>query len=484
MNCLGIDIGTQSLKVVILRDGKTQLALSAHSYALQVPQPGWAEQDPRLWEQALAKAVPEALAEAGLVASDIDGLAIAGQLDGCLAVDAEGQPLSNCLVWMDRRAQDQLPSFDALSRGEFQDLTGQVMDASHMAAKICWLREHKEGLQDARFHQPTSYLVERLCGAFVYDRALASTTMLYNLSTRGYDEALLAAFGIDESSVPSVARANEIAGELSEEGARLCGLLPGTPVAVGTGDDFSTALGAGIVAPGPLLCVLGTAEVVGAVSHEALIDSRGLVETHGYLDHYLLENPGWLSGGALVWLRSLLSIANDKELDALAATSPPGARGLTFLPALTGAMAPEWQAKARACFYGLSNSHGKEDMARALLEGCAFAMRDVRTRLLALGVCDESILIVGGGARSQLWAQIRADLCQTTVERDEESESSAIGAALLAQSAIDTRVSLATLATQMPRKRKRQDPNPANAEAYEEAYQRYQLLFDSLRPMW
>jgi xylulokinase len=291
-------------------------------------------------------------------------------------------------------------------------------------------------------------------------------------------------FEIESSVVLQVARANGVAGVLSEDGARMCGLSAGIPVAVGTGDDFSTALGAGVVQPGTLLCVLGTAEVVASVSSEALVDAGKLVETHRYLGNYLLENPGWLSGGALVWLRSLLSIGTDKELDALASTVPPGCDGLTFIPALSGAMAPEWQASARACFYGLTNSHGPGHMARAVLEGCAFAMLDVRDRLLSMGVGEEAILIVGGGARSKLWAQIRADLCQAPVTRDEESETSAIGAALLAHSAIDSSASLASLAEGFPRSRDTTPPQAEHAQAYRRAYQRYQELFDSLRPMW
>jgi xylulokinase len=484
MNSLGIDIGTQSLKVVILRDGKELLAQSSQSYGMQTPQPGWAEQDPGVWEVALGKAVPEALIMAGLGKGDIDAIAVAGQLDGCVAVDAQGQALSPCLLWMDRRASAELPKLDAAGQHAFQKQSGLVMDASHMAAKIAWLKAHHPGLQSARFHQPTSYLVERLCGAFVFDHALASTTMLYDLGARQYDENLLKPFDIQLSQIPRVARANELAGTLSDQGAVLCGLLSGIPVAVGTGDDFSTALGAGVVEPGPLLCVLGTAEVVGSVSQSAMIDSTSLLETHGYLDHYLLENPGWLSGGALVWLRTLLSIDSDQELDALAKTAPPGCEGLTFIPALTGAMAPEWQANARACFYGLTNRHGPAHMARALLEGCAFAMLDVRTRLLEMGVGDGSVLLVGGGARSTLWAQIRADLCQVSVQRDEESESSAIGAALLAHSALDSKASLAKIAAEFPRTRHLVPAQPENAAAYQLAYQRYQQLFASLRPMW
>jgi xylulokinase len=484
MNCLGIDIGTQSLKVVILEDGKTERGQASESYRMESPRPGWAQQDPLFWEQALSRAVPRALEKAGLQKDQIDAIGVAAQLDGCIAVDANCQPLSPCLLWMDRRAVASLPPLDDEGRADFQKRSGLVPDASHMAAKIRWLQEHQEGLEGARFHQPTSYLVERLCGAFVFDRALASTTMLYNLAERGYDESLLALFGIEETCLPRVARANEVAGLLSEEGARLCQLPTGIPVVVGTGDDFSTSLGAGLVEPGPMVCILGTAEVVGAMSPDPVIDSAALVETHGYLGGYFVENPGWLCGGSLAWLRDLLKIENDRELDALAESAPPGSDGVVFLPALSGAMAPEWHAEARACFYGMSKSHGRAHMVRALLEGCAFAMRDVRTRLLELGVSADSLLLLGGGAHSSVWAQMRADLCQVPAFRDEEAESCAIGAALLAQSAIDSTLSLAELASSFPRTRHRIDPRPEKAAAYQEAYERYQALFESLRPMW
>ena len=183
------------------------------------------------------------------------------------------------------------------------------------------------------------------------------------------------------------------------------------PVAVGTGDDFSTPLGRRIVGPGQLAVVLGTGEVVGAVHPRLVIDDAGLVETHAYPGGaYFLENPGWLSGGAVTWLCEMLSIDGFEALHAEAATVPPGAAGLTFIPALTGAMAPVWNASARGCFYGLTPSHTRAHMARALLEGCAFAMRDVADRLKELGAEIRSVLLLGGGARSRLWAQIRADV--------------------------------------------------------------------------
>src|SRR5262249_54520715 len=244
-----------------------------------------------------------------------------------------------------------------------------------------------------------------------------STTMVYSLWDRALDAELCTLFDIEPGELPVIDRAEAVAGALDGAGAALTGLPPGIPVAVGTGDDFSNPLGAGVVEPGRAVVTLGTAEVVGAVHASAVIDKRALVETHGYAGgRYFIENPGWLSGGALAWFIETFGLTDVAELDRLAAEAPPGARGLTFLPAPSGAMAPEWISAARGAFYGLTAAHGRTHLARALLEGCAFAMRDVVERLEALGVEAGRLLLLGGGARSRIWARIRADLLQRPAE--------------------------------------------------------------------
>jgi xylulokinase len=337
----------------------------------------------------------------------------------------------------------------------------------------------------ACYHQPVSYLVERLTGARVFDHGLASTTMLYSLRGRAFDPALLRAFAIDPRVLPAIADAGACAGVLSAEGARLCGLVPGTPVAVGTGDDFATPLGAGLARPGKLACVVGTAEVVGALHRDAVLDERGLVETHGYVNEcFFIENPGWLSGGAISWLGQILGVASAIELDAVASAVPPGADGLLFLPALSGAMAPEWVAGARGCFYGLTAAHHRGHMARAVMEGCAYAMRDVLDRLGELGVVTDSIVLMGGGARSELWSQIRADVSGLEVERVEHVDTCPVGAAMLAAVAAGIVRDLGQAADLVATERRLVEPVPERAAIYREAHARYRLLFDSLRPLY
>ena len=241
---LGIDVGTQSLKAVLLSPGLEVLGEGGAGYRPAYPQPGWAEQDPLIWERALKPAISAALNAARLAPHEIVSIGVAGQLDGCVPVDASGAPLHPCLIWMDRRAEAELTGIDgdAILR-----TCGVVMDASHLAAKVRWL---KRRLAARRFHVPVSYIVARLTGANVIDHGTASTSMLYALASRSYDAALLRQFGIDAGELPDPKAAESLAGELNGTGAELTGLPTGLPVAVGTGDDFSSALGAGVVEPG------------------------------------------------------------------------------------------------------------------------------------------------------------------------------------------------------------------------------------------
>ena len=478
---VGIDIGTQSLKAVVCDSALAVRGSAATSYEPVFPRPGWAEQDPACWERALAPTIADALAAAAVAPDQVVALGIAGQLDGCIACDADGAALAPALIWMDRRATAEIEGIDpelVLERA------GVVLDASHMAAKIRWL-QRKGPAEAVRYHQPVSYLVARLTGVHCLDHAQASTTMLYSLEQKTYDRTLLDLFEIAEALLPTPAAADRQAGSLTQAGAALTGLPAGLPVAVGTGDDFSNPLGAGLAAPGRVACALGTAEVVGALSDRPVIDRDALVETHAYGGGlYFVENPGWLSGGALTWFVKAHRLADAVELDALAAAAPPGAAGLSFLPALSGAMAPEWIAAARAGYYGLSASHETGHMARAVLEGCAFAMRDVVERLRALAVPTESLLLLGGGAKSLLWAQIRADATGLAAEVPQHQDSSPIGAALLAAVAVEAWPDLASAARQLGQAAEWVEPDPELRGAYDEAYGRYRELFECLRPLY
>jgi xylulokinase len=482
MIVIGVDIGTQSLKAVAADRDLKLMGSASVAYPFHTPAPGAAEQDPQLWLDALKPAIAGCLEAAGASPGDVASLGFVGQLDGCIGVDASCRALGPALIWMDRRAQDEIEDIPAeLVRGR----TGSVLDPSHMAAKIRWLKRRAGSQEAMRFHQPVSFVVERLTGRAIFDHGLASTTMLYDLERRCYCDELLAAFGISAAELPQIGEASALAGGLTTAGSALTGLPEGVPVAIGTGDDFAGPLGAGIVTPGTVVCSLGTAEVVGAVHDHPLIDPSNLVETHGYVSGYsFIENPGWLSGGALTWLANLLGFADPAALTEAAASVPAGSGGVTFIPALNGAMAPVWAPGASGVFHGLTAHHHRGYLARAVLEGCAFAMRDVVNQLQRLGVSTERVLLIGGGARSALWAEIRAGVLNQNVERAESVDAAPMAAVLLAATAAGLEPSLAEAAARVPLVTSKVAPIRADVVVYEEAYQRYLRLFRALMPLF
>jgi xylulokinase len=482
---VGIDLGTQTCKAVVCDEGLAVRGAHAVAYPTSYPAEGAAEQDPAAWLGALAPAVGGALAAAGATPDDIAALALAGQLDGCVAVDAGGAPLHPALIWQDRRAVAEAAAADP--RAVFE-LTGQVADPSHMAPKVRWLRARCPGA--ARFHQPVTYLVERLTGEAVIDPALASTTMLLELAAPGgprWAQALLEAFAIAPAELPRIRGACEVAGALTAAGARATGLRAGTPVAVGTGDDFATPLGAGVIGPGPAICAIGTAEVVGALADGPVLDraaAEPMVETHAYpTGAFFVENPGWLSGGAVRWAARLLGLSGDAALDALAAAAPPGAGGVAFVPALAGAMTPVWRPHARGTLHGLAAAHGPGHVARAVLEGLAFAARDVIERLAVLGLPPARVLLLGGGSRSAVWAQLRADVLGLPHDVAASTDTCPIGAAMIASVAAGVHPDLAAAAARAPPPARRFAPDPRAAEAAGAAYRRYRALVERLAPL-
>lgn len=483
MAVIGIDLGTQSLKAVVVDEPLIVRGSHRTTYQPAYPRPGWAEQDSTVWLDALRPTISAALAASSLTAADIDAISVTGQLDGCLPVGNDGRALAPALIWMDRRAVNEISGIDP---DWIRERTGTVLDPTHMAAKIRWFSKHlAQANQVAHWHQPVSYIVSRLCGHHVMDHSLASTTMLYDVHRTCWSDELLAVFEIDRRQLPDIADAMAIAGELTPYGADLSGLLPGTRVIVGTGDDFSGAVGAGIVAPGRISSSIGTAEVVGAISDTAIHDEDDLVETHGFPGgRYFLENPGWLGGGAVTWFCSTFGISSAAEMAALAGSGAPGADNLLFLPALAGAMAPRWIPSARGAFYGLTAGHGRSECARAVMEGCAFAMRDVSSRLAEMLGPSAAIRLSGGGSQSDIWASIRADVSGLPIEVVTNPDTAPLGAAVFALMSASKTPSIEELAARINPVAKVVEPNPETTSRYNDCYARYRKLFDSLSPMF
>ncbi len=486
---IGCDLGSQSLKGVLLDGDGNAVAAGSSSYDMVFPRPGWAEQDPRVWWTALKEVISQLLLASRVHPADIRVIGFASQVDGVVPVNQAGQPLRNAIIWMDRRSEAQCQVLEkAAPREDIFRLTGLNLDSSHVAPKLLWIREHEPDVfRTARyFLLPGSYLVHRMTGTCVVDYSNASCTLIYDICNKIWSSFMLEYTGIDARTLGAITPADQIAGHLTTEAARELGLLPSTKVIVGCGDEHGACLGAGLVKPGIVCDIVGTAEPVAVAAQRLLYDSLRLVETHAHADPrwWLLENPGFVSGGSVRWFADKFAHGSYHEVNASARRVDPGSEGVIFLPCLSGAMTPKWNGAAKGTFYGLTMKHGMDHMARAVLEGCCFGFRDIMERFGELGIARDDVRLVGGGANSQLWCQIKADVTGRSIRTLAHKEATARGAAMLAGVAAGTFPSLDDAANRLVSFQDIYEPNLAHRAAYDEAYGLYRELYSSLEPVF
>ncbi|WP_101949396.1 FGGY-family carbohydrate kinase [Mycobacterium sp. 3519A] len=479
---LGVDVGSQSIKVVLVDESGDVISTGAAALSMTHAHDGWAEQDPQRYCTALRDAVCAATAEVD--SSRVTAIGLGSQVDGVVACDADGAPLRGAIIWLDKRATEQCDQLvAAVGEEALAERTGLVADASHSAPKMMWIRDHEPSVwqRTATLAPVGSYLLHHLTGIHAQDAANASSTMVYDVSRGDFDEMLCTAAGLDSSMFAPVRRSTDVAGTLLPDVAADFGLSPACEVVVGTGDEHAASVGAGAIESGVVVDVTGTAEPVTTASDAPVRDPLGLVETHGHAvpGAWLIENPGFVSGGSTLWLAGLLGVPQ-ADVFPLACTAPAASAGVLFLPALSGATAPRWNDKMRGGLLGLAMNHTPAHIARAVLEGCAYALRDIVERPDAMGLGRGEVRIVGGGARDNLWAMIKASVLGRPVRRVLTEEATAVGAAMVAGvgtgffadfTAASSAVRLAPTAI---------EPDPEACKTYAEAYQRYLAAFDAV----
>ncbi len=483
---IGLDIGSQSIKGVLFDGDGVERASASKALTMTHVRGGWAEQDPRHFDEGIASVIGSLLSRSGNAPADVAVLNLACQVDGVVPLSRSGEALGLAIIWLDRRADAQAQAMaDLHGRDELFEITGLVPDASHSGPKILWLRDNDpETFSSAAAFPPVAgYLLHRLTNRLALDRANASSSMLYDLRAGNWSSTLLDAAGLREEQLGEILDASDVAGTLSPQGATTAGLTTACTMLVGTGDEHAASIGAGAITEGLITDVTGTAEPVTVATASPILDHDMLVETHAHAlsGYYLVENPGFVSGGSTKWLADNLLGVPQSKIFELAAMAPPTSDGVLFIPALSGAMTPTWNSQMRGAFAGLALSHTSHSMARAVLEGCAFALRDIVERFTSLGLGSEEIRVVGGGAASDTWMQIKADVTGRPVRRVQVSEATALGAALLAgvaagifsdlSEAVDRTVALADEAFV---------PNPATQSRYDDAYRRYRDLYTAI----
>jgi xylulokinase len=496
---VGVDVGSQGTCAQALEPDGTLVASSYAPHALSYPHPGWADQDPAEWSRALVQTLAEV--RHAVAGRPITALSFGSQLDGLVATGRNGQALRPALIWSDRRAVAECEL--VAGRCDVDRLceqTGCNLDPGHVAAKIAWLRANEPDVDRAAawYLLPGSWLAWQAVGERAVDPSNASSTGLFDPRRMEWCEAACADFAVDPDRLVPVRPSDAVLGHIAPWLREATGLGADTVVVLGAGDEMAAVLGAGVVEPGEVCDVMGTAEPVCAVVAEPTLDAPGLVELHPHAvpGRWLLENPGWLSGGAYRWFRDELggpeinrAAATGADvyelLNSLAGAAPPGADGVCWVPALSGAMAPEWNANARAGWFGLTAAHGRAHMARALLEGNALALRDVIEAIAAAGHRLTGLVCVGGGARGDLLLGIRAHVTGLSVCRPHDVETTARGAAMIAAAGAGLHATVADAARAMAGSRADPiEPDPELRGVYDAMHARHLALYAALRPLF
>jgi xylulokinase len=498
---IGCDVGSQGTNAALYAADGTLVASAYQGYDLSFPHPGWAEQDPTAWTTAVIDTVGKLVQEVPEGPSAIKGLSFGSQLDGMVACDTRGRPLRAAMLWMDRRAEAQAAALaERMAPSDFYRHVGANLDSSHAVFKALWIRDEEPELFSgaAHFMPPGSFVLRDVTGVLAVDYSNASSLALLDPRTRGWSEPVLEAVGLSPAQLPVLAAGTEAAGTVTTSFAEATGLSPDTVVAVGCGDEMAATLGAGVYSPGEVCDVVGTAEPVCAASDVPREDPTMLVECHPHADPaaWLLENPGFVSGGNLRWFRDQFApLERQSEVEGKgdaydllatdAAEVSPGSEGLVFLPCMQGAMTPEWNGAARGVFYGLTLAHTRGHMMRAILEGSAFGLRDILEAMGNAGLEVRRLTIVGGGAKGSLWRQIKADVTGLPVRIPTSVETTATGAAILAAVGAGVHPSVADAVTAFVSFQPDQhQPDPERREPYERAYRKYREVYFALKPVF
>ncbi len=436
---LTFDLGTSACKVCLWDLQGGLLGSAEAGYPIHHPQPDWAEQDPEDWWRAAVTAGRQCLE--GQAGGRIAAVGLSSQREGVVSLGRDGAPLGRCIIWMDRRCRPQTATLEAEFGAEFLHRhTGVAPDPNYTACKLLWLRENQPDLlgRTATFLQPRDFLYFRLTGAPATDYTLASRTMMIDLRREAWWPEMFRRVGTRIDQFPPLYRSTDAPHRLAGPAAGLLGLPPGIPVSLGGGDRSCEAVGAGL-AGGRASDSTGTASQVSMVA-DRLPEDLGRVPCgiHAVPGHYLFELGASTTGSAVRWFRELLGLPPEamSTLEREAAQVPAGARNLLMFPFFMGARSTRWNPDARGLLLGLSLGHTRGDIVRALMEGVGYEVATCLDGLRDIGIAIEELMVIGGGARSDLWGQIKADILGIPVHRPCRTEAASLGAAVLAAAAV------------------------------------------------
>jgi len=490
---LGIDVGTGGTRALIIDErGRILASATIEHEAFASPQIGWAEQQPEDWWRACGRAVRTVLTQAEIDGDQIACVGFSGQMHGAVLLDQHWRVVRPALIWCDVRTERQCQELtEKAGRERLIQLTCNPALPNFTLTKCLWVRENEPKVWDVvrALLLPKDYVRLQLTGARAIDMADASGTLLLDVANRRWSSEMLDLAGMDGSMLPTLYESPEICGHVSTAGAAATGLRAGTPVVAGAGDQAAGAVGVGVVSSGTVSATIGTSGVVLAATDRSVLDLGGRVHTfcHAVPGRWIVMGVTQAAGLSLRWFRDQFGRETEghgesyDELMAEAAKSPAGCDGLLWAPYLMGERTPHLDGAARGMLVGLTASHTRSHVIRAILEGVAFSLRDSFTIFQEMSVPVKAIRLGGGGARSALWRQIQADVYGQHVETVEAEEGAAYGAAILAGVGVGTWASVDEACEAVVRVAGQVTPEPEDRRALDAAYAKYRRIYPAMK---
>jgi len=483
---LAHDLGTSGNKATLYDFNGRLRAFSVDSYAIYYPMPNAVEQNPNDWWASVCKSTRALLADNGINPHDIACITFSGQMMGCVLVDANGNALRNAIIWADSRASKQEAFMQKqIDPYHFYKIIGHRPAAFYSLAKLLWVKDNEPEIY-AKSHKMLNakdYIVHQLTGEFVTDYSDASSTNVFDISNKCWSQEIIDATGISPSLLPRPCKStDEIGSGLTAKAAEATGLLPGTKVIIGGGDGSCAAAGAGAIREGLAYIVVGSSSWISNASRELVFDPN--MKTFNWValdpDYYTPCGTMQAAGYSVRWLKeTLCEDLSYEEIDNRIAKSPPGANRLLFLPYLLGERSPRWNANAKGAFIGLTMTSDKNDIMRSVLEGVGYNLK-VILDIISEKSPVEQIRAIGGGAKSEAWLQILADIWQKPVEVLEYlEEATSMGAAICAGTAIGAFSGFDAIHSFNPAV-KTIMPNKENATEYQKLYAMFNQVYYAL----
>lgn len=494
---IGVDIGTSGTKTVLFDETGTVIASASCEYPLSQPENGWAEQRPEDWWQAVQDTLAQVMRRSGVNPDRVAGLGLSGQMHGLVMLDEEGEVIRPAILWCDGRTGEECREVtETIGAQRLIEISANPALTGFTAGKILWVRRHEPKHYAAcrQLLLPKDYIRYKLTGIFATEVSDASGTNLLDVPRRNWSAEILDKLHIDPELLPPVYESVEVSGQISAEAASCTGLLEGTPVVGGAGDNAAAAVGTGVVSQGKAFTTIGSSGVIFAHMDEVTIDPGGRVHTfcHAVPGAWNVMSCSLAAGQSLKWFRDNFCQAEEETARGLGVDSyelinrqvaalPIGADKLLYLPYLMGERSPLLDEKARGVFFGLSGIHTKYHMLRAVMEGVGYSLRDSMEVFWEMGLQPREMMITGGGAKSPVWRQMLADLFRCGVATVGNEEGPALGAAILAGVGTGVYASVEEACEKVVRWNRELQAVEDNGRAYDAYYHLYRGLYPALR---